>query len=83
VDCPVDTWQEVTQGRGRLKLFLFPGSNLKLSEDKSYRKDLEKKLAERIAGVLGEEDAPAAKEMQKSIRKASRELVRRFIAERR
>jgi phosphohistidine phosphatase len=74
---PVERWQDVAAGAGRLIEFTGPG---RIKEQKKReRRDLEKKLAQTVASVLADIDGAAARACQEEVRKSSKKLAKGFL----
>lgn len=75
----VKTWKEITEGKGKCKLFEFPKPETKREKERSLRKELQEKLVDQIGNVFAERDAAAKEKVVKSVRKSSKKLAKTFM----
>ena len=77
------TWKEISRGKGKLKLFVFPKPEKKSTAMKNtlknLQKELEMKLTKQIGSVLEKTDPSAKGKIEKFVTKSSKKLAKTFI----
>lgn len=75
----VKTWKDITEGKGKCKLFEIPRPETKREIKKALHKELQEKLVDRIGNVFAEHNAAAKEKVVKSVLKSSNKLAKTFM----
>jgi len=79
IECGVDSWKEVSKGKGKLLFFESPRSSPRPLKKKVLRKTVGGRLVRGIEEVLNGFDPGAAEKMKKTVKTMSDELARKFV----
>jgi len=79
IECGIDSWRELSKGKGKLLFFESPKSSPKPLKKKILRKTVGGSLARRMEEVLSGFDPDAAARMKKTVKTVCDELARKFV----